>query len=763
MRILFVILLFAAPAFAQTFELGLRARRDGDTNAQFVQWELDTISVEAAISTPTRTVGTVAIDPFFTAGIGHFSADAWPRIGDRIFRGQGVIGSLGAGVWVDPCDACGIFTSFRYQRRHVFRSTSFDLPTAGGEQPRSRIWWDTDELEGRIGYERRVTPFAGARWTSGDVSVRADNFDAPIAVDRVEVLAGVDVPLGRSWTASVEVAHDSGQTRPTVTLRRLFGTPPAPRTSDSGQAPLDLTGIVVRNGMLVFDSQERFERTLAQLAGGARAEELEQRLSHPSLRAEIAKQQEALEATGSLGQYNDPDNHFVADEALRTLLNRRGEVQVGSATYALWDSALTLQFPVGTEALLERLRSGESPHAVVKAGANAAAPGGAGGASGCKTGFSVTVINEKYQFSADAGGASPITYFWDFGDSTQSSEENPTHQYSSAGPFKVCLTVYDADGCSATACRWVSAQTCYAHFSAAVDDHTATFTAGATTSGFTKHWDFGDGTTSTEEQPKHEFAAGDYNVCLTITGPGGCKDTYCDWVTIKQPVGDCCDANDRVVNKWTDYASGTRRFKSVLWMRQIPWISHAWGARTVHYAKNSNGNWRPAAAEEVGVTGAGIIYFANEKGDRCATAAATNNYDTGLRIASIRVPTGGKFWAKSRSLKTRHWARHSGQYVYGPLLSLSSDCARKECKTACTEAAEECKDVCVQEADQCKDVCTAARQVCSQSCSGGWLKKLFCKLSCRWESGSCKRECRKGKRECKRECRKTKRECKKDC
>ena len=58
------------------------------------------------------------------------------------------------------------------------------------------------------------------------------------------------------------------------------------------------------------------------------------------------------------------------------------------------------------------------------------------------------------------------------------------------------------------------------------------------TSGVTSYlWDFGDGTTSTQQYPFHQYAIpGQYVVCLTVTGTytnafGGtstCSDTYCD-------------------------------------------------------------------------------------------------------------------------------------------------------------------------------------------------------------------------------------------
>ncbi|MCB9365326.1 MAG: T9SS type A sorting domain-containing protein [Flavobacteriales bacterium] len=40
-----------------------------------------------------------------------------------------------------------------------------------------------------------------------------------------------------------------------------------------------------------------------------------------------------------------------------------------------------------------------------------------------------------------------ITYMWNFGDSTTSTLQNPSHTYSTAGPFYLCLTIDDGNGC----------------------------------------------------------------------------------------------------------------------------------------------------------------------------------------------------------------------------------------------------------------------------------------------------------------------------
>ncbi len=48
------------------------------------------------------------------------------------------------------------------------------------------------------------------------------------------------------------------------------------------------------------------------------------------------------------------------------------------------------------------------------------------------------------------GGYSPLSYSWDFGDGTISSDKNPSHSYSSEGNFTVTLTVTESDSDSSS-------------------------------------------------------------------------------------------------------------------------------------------------------------------------------------------------------------------------------------------------------------------------------------------------------------------------
>jgi len=56
----------------------------------------------------------------------------------------------------------------------------------------------------------------------------------------------------------------------------------------------------------------------------------------------------------------------------------------------------------------------------------------------------IGIINEPVQFTGSAdGGYPPYSYHWGFGDDNTSDEQNPTHEYDTAGNYTVTLTVTD--------------------------------------------------------------------------------------------------------------------------------------------------------------------------------------------------------------------------------------------------------------------------------------------------------------------------------
>ena len=129
------------------------------------------------------------------------------------------------------------------------------------------------------------------------------------------------------------------------------------------------------------------------------------------------------------------------------------------------------------------------------------------------------------------GSQAQFTYLWNFGDATTSNQKNPIHQYTTAGPFTVTLTVTSKDGCITTLSKQLT--TIYPRPTAGFN---VTFEVclGAPTSftdqsngngsGVTRwRWAFGDGQTDTVRNPTHTYTtAGTFTATLYIYTDKGC-------------------------------------------------------------------------------------------------------------------------------------------------------------------------------------------------------------------------------------------------
>lgn len=127
-----------------------------------------------------------------------------------------------------------------------------------------------------------------------------------------------------------------------------------------------------------------------------------------------------------------------------------------------------------------------------------------------------------------------FTYSWDFGDGGSSSTANPTHTYQEIGTYTVTLIITDINGCNDTLImpNAVTVTGAVVDFgitdiigcdSLAVSFGDSTLPPGSVVSW---DWDFGDGGTSTEQNPTHIYQVpGLYDVSLTITDTGTCQNT----------------------------------------------------------------------------------------------------------------------------------------------------------------------------------------------------------------------------------------------
>lgn len=119
---------------------------------------------------------------------------------------------------------------------------------------------------------------------------------------------------------------------------------------------------------------------------------------------------------------------------------------------------------------------------------------------------------------------------WDFGDGNASTDASPQKSYLNAGTYTVKLVNYFAacpDSISKPITVLPRLATSYSSDKTYACSIPATFQFNNTTSGsVSQRWDFGDGSTSTDVNPKHIYKAfGNYTVQLIVTGSNGCADT----------------------------------------------------------------------------------------------------------------------------------------------------------------------------------------------------------------------------------------------
>jgi PKD repeat protein len=140
----------------------------------------------------------------------------------------------------------------------------------------------------------------------------------------------------------------------------------------------------------------------------------------------------------------------------------------------------------------------------------------------------VSPTTEYFTDLSTPGPDGAITgWAWDFGDGGTSGLENPSHAYAKDGVYTVTLEVTSPDG-TASVSHDVTVGTpavLAAAFAANVSGLNASFVDHSTPgpsgpiTGWA--WDFGDGNTSTLQNPTHTYATtGTYTVTLTVTGSG---------------------------------------------------------------------------------------------------------------------------------------------------------------------------------------------------------------------------------------------------
>lgn len=157
-----------------------------------------------------------------------------------------------------------------------------------------------------------------------------------------------------------------------------------------------------------------------------------------------------------------------------------------------------------------------------------------------------------------------LSFNWNFGDLSTSSQENPSHVYNGAGNYNVSLSVNSDSGCAGSISKnMVVNPLPAANFSATnvCLDNIATFSNTSTISTgniASWYWDFGDSNNSTSQNTSHQYSsAGNFNVALIAISDSSCSDTVVKQLQIYPEPDAAFTANNVCKYDSAEFADGS--------------------------------------------------------------------------------------------------------------------------------------------------------------------------------------------------------------
>ncbi|MCU0633100.1 MAG: PKD domain-containing protein [Methanolinea sp.] len=142
----------------------------------------------------------------------------------------------------------------------------------------------------------------------------------------------------------------------------------------------------------------------------------------------------------------------------------------------------------------------------------------------------------------DTSDGNPNFWVWKFGDGTMSSTQNPFHLYTAPGVYSVSLTVKNTAGSDTVTkedlitVRALPVADFIANRTSGAAPLTVRYTDQSTGVPSSWSWVFGDGATSTDQNPVHTYSTpGTYNVRLTVANSAGTDtETKNGYITVRE-------------------------------------------------------------------------------------------------------------------------------------------------------------------------------------------------------------------------------------
>ncbi len=355
-----------------------------------------------------------------------------------------------------------------------------------------------------------------------------------------------------------------------------------------------------------------------------------------SLHQQIESNIRELEETNELFDYNDPDNHFIVSDYMRTFLTPYCEVVIGDVLFVFREGFTIGVMGYYDDATLSAVRTlvysgaGEDDFAYL---CNANPKVYMVSTDGMTmdvdfTADQVALDQLSYKFTNETGSEEyqNVSYLWDFGDGSTSTSVNPTHVYSTTGTKTVTLTsTYEGVTKSLARNITVSKKGCWVDFNYTHNNNGVYFfTAnghvdGGDTPSYYKVY-FGDGTdttiytTAVKIDFNHKYSSSYYNQTVNVevilnTHNGNFSSTVRSFIVSHKDCKYNCSAHTGGGSPFPHYHLYDNYYvKSAIRATNFL-IFHRLHSKTIFLKKNTNNSFSRVKADCIHTGYSGEIYF----------------------------------------------------------------------------------------------------------------------------------------------------------
>lgn len=290
-------------------------------------------------------------------------------------------------------------------------------------------------------------------------------------------------------------------------------------------------------------------------------------------------------------------------------------------------------------------------------------------------------MNFKNTTSVNCGKIS--AFFWDFGDGSSSTKQNPTHKYASSGTYSVKFKIFLPGGFSDSVTQNVTLhKDAVSNFTVAdmCFGDSAIF-VNKTVNASSYSWTFGDNNTSTSTNPVHFYrVTGTYSVRLIATDGNLCNDTTTKSVIVKVRPSAYFATDDRCVNTSLPFDNGTYYAHTYVWdfgdgntststSTKVPHAYAAAGTYNVTLYANNNNGCKDTAYETVVVFPNPKPSFTHSGSCKDMAVSFTNN-STGQKLNNWTFGNG----AYSTDENPTNTYSAAGTYTVKLVLSSANNC-----------------------------------------------------------------------------------------